>query len=1166
MPRADFQVGDLIDDRYLILAIIGSGGMGTLYRVADRAREDDVVALKTVNLDVPSSEIPAILRRFQREFRILTQLRHLNLVSVHNFGIAPNSVYFTMDFIEGTCLEELRAFTSPHQSIDVIVQICRALAYLHTRGVVHGDLKPSNILLAGEVVKIVDFGVALEARSVRSRAFFYTPGYAAPEMVQLQPVDHRADLYSLGAIWYTLLVGDAPLFDRGSERLIPFMLDEALEAQDEFPMEIAPIITRLMATSPADRYASTNEVIVEINRVLGKSYVLETRETASSYALRGRFVGREQEMALLQARWEQALTGMGQMVLVGGESGVGKTRLMEEFAVQAELGGARSTRGQCVETGGSAYHPWREVLSVLVHHVERSETGTIQRVGPVLASLLPELWQRPYMASAAPPPPLEPRAAQQRLNDGIVHLLRAAARTRPLVITIEDAHWADEATLELLELLTRIPWRARLLLGVTYRRNGLEPAHPLSTLQGENVTRIHLQNLPAGVTTELVSSMLGQEQVPQQLLEQVQDTTHGNAFFVQELIRSLAESESVLQRTVSGWEIDSTALRQTQLPQSIRQVVRQRIERLPTPAHQTLEWAAVMGHIFWEGALVHIGGRTRTEILAGLNVGLEREFVRLQDISTILNEREYMFSESAVRQVSYENVPPGERQAYHRQAAEWLIAHVGDRDDLHLGLIADHLEQAGESERAIPYLRRAGEQAAEQFAGSQALEYFERGLALVPESDLAERYALHLGRVRMHHLRGERDAEEEDLEAIERLAKQLDDDRRRAEAAMHRANYTYLIADYETTTDVVQQLIALGQAIGETYYEAHGYIEWGSTLWSMGEYEESQEKVEQGLQLAEEHPALQARGLRILSLLYRYRDDFLKAREYGEQSLRICREIGDRRAEALTLNNLGGINHDQLSSYDRAKVCFEQAREIFCDIGDSRHEGHVLENLALISDWLGDYEQARQYHEQALERITKVKDLRVKVILLANFGLLFHHLGEDETALEYNQRAIDLAQEIGEPSGEAFAQTNLGHSLLALGRAEEARAAYQHALTQREELGQLQLAQETRAGLARVCLAQGELAQAGEHAEEIWEYLHYNTLDGVDEPLRAHLTCYRVMEANRDPRAQSVLEMAYEVLHEKASRIGDERLRRSFLENVAVHRTILEIFGATRSH
>jgi tetratricopeptide (TPR) repeat protein len=177
-------------------------------------------------------------------------------------------------------------------------------------------------------------------------------------------------------------------------------------------------------------------------------------------------------------------------------------------------------------------------------------------------------------------------------------------------------------------------------------------------------------------------------------------------------------------------------------------------------------------------------------------------------------------------------------------------------------------------------------------------------------------------------------------------------------------------------------------------------------------------------------------------------------------------------------------------------------------------------------------------------------------------SLLCHQLGEDDAALEHSQLALDIAQQLGDRSTQAYSLTYLGHALAGLDRLAEAADAYRQAMILRHEFGQPHMAIEPLAGLARVSLAQNDLALAQTHVEEILDFLEDNTLDGTEEPFRVYLTCCRVLQANQDPRAQVLVITAHNLLQDQAARIEDQSLRRSFLENVAAHRELVREFGS----
>ncbi|MCP4535935.1 MAG: tetratricopeptide repeat protein [Chloroflexi bacterium] len=1163
MVETRFEIGELIENRYCVLDVIGKGGMGTLYRVADDAQDGDVVALKMVRLE-GAGERHERVEYFRREFQLLTQLRHPNLVSVYDYGIMiEGGLYFTMEWIEGQDLELYGRQLTPGDSVPIIVQVCRALAYLHSRGVIHGDLKPANVLMVDGQIKIVDFGIALEIRSPEARTCYYSPGYSAPEMKESRPVDHRADLYSLGALWYVLLVGEAPEFMFGAEHLIRLMLREALKGLDW--VNIGNVIAQLLAIAPEKRYASANEVIEAINRGMGSTYALETRETAESYALRTRFVNREGEIEMLQALWEQAQSDTGKLILISGESGVGKSRLVIELEVKAELEGARVVWGQCVKRGGSAYQPWREALRVLVRYVEGASTKTMQQVGPVLTALLPELWEREYMAGLTPPADLEPQAARLRLNNAIASVMRAAACLRPTVIVIENVHWAEEATLEMLGFLARVSVPKGLLVCATYRSDEIGPENPLLSLSGDQVQRIPLQTLSTDVTADLVRSMLGLEQVPALLMERVQQTTGGNAFFVQELIRSLAAEGQVLRRTVAGWQVDGQALQKAKLPESIRQVVERRLVQLSDEARETLAWAAVVGLVFWEGSIAQVGRVPRAQVRAVLGDLAEQGLVAVRNETAFVGEPEYLFLNPTVREVGYESIPREARREHHGQVAAWLLDHSDAEVDQHLGLVADHLERAGQIEQAVVYLRQAGEQAAERFANVEVVRYLIRALDLAPQDEQVLRYNLLLVREKVYDLQGAREEQDQDLVALEKLAQALDDNGLRAEVALRRAHYAEATSDYVAAIAAAQSAIDLAQAVEDVSREALGCQRLGVALWRRGDYEASRARLEQGLKLARlvGLRQVEADSLRNLGIVSEYQGKYTEARAYYGQALHICREIGDRRGESESLNDLGVVFYFQVELVE-AKTCFDQALHLCHEIGNRRREGVVLLNLGLVFTHLGYYDKARTYLEQGISVSHEVGGRGLEGYTMANLALLFHQLGDDGAAWEHSQEALRIVQETGDRRYQGYALTNLGHALAGLGRMQQAANYYQRAYTLRCELGEHSLAMEPLAGLARIRLAEGNLSQARAHVEKILSHLESHTLGGTEEPFRVYLTCIRILRASQEPRAQDVLDKAHRLLQEQAAKITDLEMRRSFLKNVVTRQEILYEFAQSK--
>ena len=1027
MNKRAFGIGERIDGRYRVLDMRQSGGMGMLYRVADEAQEDAVLALKTVHLTESLAYYEHAARYFRHEFQLLTQLQHPNLVSVHDYGVTKEGLlYFTMEWLSGDDLESLLGLLPFRATVPVIVQICRALAYLHSRDILHGDLKPGNVFLLktktreSPQIKLLDFGLARELQKSQTHRQFYTPGYVAPEMENLQATDQRADLYGLGATWYALLLGEPPRFmmGPGRERLLQFYLLETLGDQTLVSQQACELIVRLLAADPADRYESANAVIEAINMVIEQPYSLETPETATSYALRTYFVDRAAEQDQLRACWERAQAQAGQLVLVAGEAGVGKTRLLEELEVQAETSGARVIWGRCAATGGRAYQPWREVLRMLWRYVEDGDVFELPRVqtAQVLVTLLPELAERSYLEDVAPLAELEPEAAQQRLNMTLYQFLEAVATSRPTVLVIEDAHVADQATLDLLSFLQRVGLPADLLIAVLYRSEDLPTEHPLRVLPGQGAAQVTVERLTSEATAALACSMLGLEELPALLAQRVQEATGGNALFVQELLRSMAAEGDVLQRTVTGWRVDADALRRTVLPESVQQVIGRRLEQVPAETRQVLGWAAVMGTDFWEGAVATIGEAALETVQEALQEAWRQDLIAVRSESALTGEPEYRFNHPVVREAAYARLDEGQRATYHRRAAQWLIARDESEVEEHLGLIGQQFERGRQWDEARHYLQRAGGQAAAQYANEAAIAYYERALALPAADDEVgdETRRLHVALGDIYRLIGRYE------KAVENYQRALGGDlppTQSAEIRRKLAKVWELQGHHDKAMALLQETQAAVPEEKEPLLVASLYNDRAWIATKQGNYEQALVLCLKGLDVADRLPD-SPRNVRIkanlqhtLASTYFRSGDFPAAIENFEASIEKRDRIGDLQGMSRSHSNLAALYWHQ-GKYDLVVHHTQQSLEINRRIGHTRGMAVCFNNLGAMYFAMGEYAQAVDYYEQSLQIKEQIGDPTGMAYAYNNLGEVYYHLEAYQKALRYLGKAAKLLQEV----------------------------------------------------------------------------------------------------------------------------------------------------------
>ena len=387
-----------IGARYQLINELGHGGMGSVYRALDRLT-GRVVTLKRLRLPgVPGA--PPDGSRHERfllaqEFRLLSSLRHPNIVSVLDYGFDEDrEPYLTMDLEENArTITEAGAAQAIALRVDLLVQMLRALAYLHRHGIIHRDLKPENVVVVGDQVKVLDFGLSLsrDAAERERGGFAGTLQYLAPEMLQGAPPSEQCDLYAVGVIAYELLVGSYPYPQNSALTLSLEIAGTPLpRPSDPVDSRFRPILERLLAKHPEDRCRDAAEVIAALAVALDQPLAVETVVTRESFLQSAPLVGREEELATLTGILRAAARGRGGAWLVCGESGVGKSRLLDELRTQALVDGFVVARGQAVGQGGGPYHVWRDAISRLVLRPDLpdAEAAVLKAVLPDISFLL----------------------------------------------------------------------------------------------------------------------------------------------------------------------------------------------------------------------------------------------------------------------------------------------------------------------------------------------------------------------------------------------------------------------------------------------------------------------------------------------------------------------------------------------------------------------------------------------------------------------------------------------------------------------------------------------------------------------------------------------------------------------------------------------------------
>lgn len=778
------------------------------------------------------------------------------------------------------------------------------------------------------------------------------------------------------------------------------------------------------------------------------------------------FVGRQKEYARLVDHLEQARKGHGRIVLINGEAGVGKTRLLHELITYAQKRFKSIVfQGRCSELGAQlAYQPWVEAIRQGLEKLHQEDLRAVQPLWLAeVAKLIPEL--RIRMPGLPQNPPLPPQQEQMRFFEGLVqfflNLVARKSAPKPLVIFLDDLCWAEPASLELLSyLIPRIEREPILVLG-TYRPEEVSSKHPLihliQTWEPKNLLYIiPLDRLAPQEVEALLKKLPLAVKHLGSFCQQLYKETAGNPLFVISTLQHLFE-EGVLLIQGKSWIADvediSAYYKELMIPQTVKDLIMRRVARLSELERELLQLASVIGHDFEFPLLQQAWGHKR-ECLTVL------ESLATAHLITTRQGR-YGFTHDKIREVVYNDMSLPRKQLLHQrvlQALEQLYPNLEWAE-----LRAQHAYRAADWKKALEYGLQALQKALQEHRHQEGLELANLSLEASLKLELGgedlsyvrhRRFELLTQRIEIYNMLGRREEQERDLDLLEQLAVQLKDPTKQALALQKRSELYFRMGNSLKAEEATRQAWKIYIESGNLQGQGEALHSLGNIYWSLGRYKEALDYYQQALGIRQGIGDRQGQGASLgnIGIIYSELGEYKEALRYYHQALEIFKEISYPQGQAYCLNNAGNVYY-HLGHYEEALRYYHQALQVRQQIGDRRSQADSLISIGLVSHHLGRYEEALQYHRPALEIFQQVGDQRGQAACLTSIGLVFHNLGRYEEALQHYQQALKIRQQIGDKQGQGICIDNIGLINCALGRYEEALHYHQQALEIFQQVG-----------------------------------------------------------------------------------------------------------------
>lgn len=1079
--RGELSSGVVLFEKYEVVRLLGSGGMGKVYLAKDLQLER-MVALKTLSQQLAQDEEHK--SRFMREARMASALNHPNILTVFEIGAVGETLFMATEYVEGQTLRQLLRSgpISLKEALDIAIQATQGLAAAHEAGIIHRDLKLENFILRSDgYLKILDFGLAKEVNGIEADIpadfktkvgiILGTPNYMSPEQAKGKELDARSDIFSFGTVLYELLTSKVA-FDAETDMQVLFNVAfrQPDPISDQVPLRLREIVKRSMQKVPEARYPTMRAFFEDLSSVRdelhgsGQYAAIGERGSVKSNKLTSvaeklmptglqsrltimserydsaqlmpaltpdfdSFIGRDLELAILITELQRVNDGKARPVLILGDTGSGKTQILTRFQQLARESGSRVAFTSFFDLSSSLTNPYQTVVNLLssLFGMRASDSG-VGKEGDannrITSYIKTQFNQELPVAIFERQPNANTEAEKWQILEALRSFFAAITLDQPLAILLDNLHWADDLSLELFGYLLRNLTSSRIFFVATgseeeaTRQGSRLRDWVLAQSRYSTFEQIKLKPFTPADVRLLTEAIFKRVEISARELERLCNVTSGNPYHLVEMLRLLVQNNKITLGE-GWWRCES--LDEIELPTTVGIAVQYKIERCSDELKEVLTRAAVLGENFKFELLAELADKDEDELEVLLADGIKAHLI-CEDRGS--KGDDFRFHTVTIRRVLYDSLSKRQRRRLHSSAAEAIKTVYKSKLTRFYSSLAYHYNSAGEWSEALDFGIKALNQVLESESWSDVARYarwIEEAFNAINENP-------------------------DDYGPVDRSA----------------------IADIKTKNSVA--LLRLGNISGAV------------------------EQAKSALAISEElgSDKLIARSKARLCELGWYQGRFNESLEIGRSGLINSAKAQDDFSERQ-LHFHSGVAAWRAYPFSEGLAHLGKACELSERHGDNRILMHARIFYSILLHCQGDWREANQRLTNALEFTRRLGDRFCESRALSVSSVIFYYERRHSEIQEIHKAAITLMRQIGWRIGEAYVHMMLGFDHLSPTNLDIGIAwdYLQRGLAICQETGEKGFMLLAARGLAKVAMLQGDYQQAITKLNELLAMLRH---------------------------------------------------------------------------